>query len=50
MIKYFVTRKFKGTCSSFEMLKGCMVRKRLGTPALRLELTMYEFETKQNIL
>jgi len=25
MIKYFVTRNFRGTCSSVEMLKGCML-------------------------
>jgi len=35
MIKYFVIRNFRGTCSSVEMLKGYMVRKRLGTPGLQ---------------
>ena len=34
MIKYFVIRNFRGTCQSVGMLKGYMVRKRLGTPAL----------------
>jgi len=33
-IKYFVIRIFRGTCSSVRMLKGHMVRDRLGTPAL----------------
>ena len=41
MIKYFVIRNFtvtcssvgwRGTCSFVRMLKGCMVRERLGTP------------------
>jgi len=35
MIKYFIIRNFRGTCSSAEMLKGYMVRERLGTPDLR---------------
>jgi len=34
MRKYFVIRSFRGTCSSVGMLKGYMVRKRLGTPVL----------------
>jgi len=34
MIKYFVIRHFRGTCSSVRMLKGYMVRERLGTPVL----------------
>jgi len=34
MIKYFVLRNFRGTCSSVEMPKGYMVTKRLGTSAL----------------
>ena len=44
MIKYFVIRSFRGTCSSVEMvkgtclsvelLKGYMVREKLGTPGL----------------
>ena len=34
MIKYFVIRNFRGTCSSVGMLKGYMVRERLGTPVL----------------
>jgi len=44
MIKYFVIRSFRGTCSSVEMvkgtclsvelLKGYMVKERLVTPAL----------------
>ena len=34
LLSLFVTRNFKGTCSSFEILKGYMVRERLGTPAL----------------
>ena len=28
------SKKFWGACSSVEVLKGCMVRERLGTPAL----------------
>jgi len=34
MIKCIVIGNFRGTCASVEMLKGYMVRKRLGTPAL----------------
>jgi len=34
MTKYFVMRNFRGTCSSVEMLKGYIVRGRLGTPEL----------------
>jgi len=34
MIKYFVIRNFRGTCSSVEMLKGYMVRERLGISGL----------------
>jgi len=34
MIKYFVMRHFSGTCSSVDMLKGYMVRERLGIPVL----------------
>jgi len=30
----FVTRNFRDTCSSSEMLKGYMVRETLGTPSL----------------
>ena len=47
MIKYFVIRSFRDTCSSVEMvrssclsvelLKGYMVSERLGTPDLQLE-------------
>jgi len=31
---YFVTRNYGGACSSVEMLKGYMLRERLGTPGL----------------
>jgi len=34
LLSFFVITKFKGTYSSVEMLKGCMVRKRLGAPVL----------------
>jgi len=34
MIKYFVVGNFKGTCTSVEMLKRCIVSERLGTPVL----------------
>jgi len=37
MIKHFVIRKFWGTCSFVKMLKGYMVRERMGTPGLRGE-------------
>jgi len=37
IIKYFVIRHFRGTRSSVEMLKGSMVRERLGSPVLRGE-------------
>jgi len=33
-VSLFVIRNFSGTCSSVEMLKGYMVRERLGNPAL----------------
>jgi len=32
----FVIRNFRGTCSSIEMLKGCMARESLITPDLNL--------------
>jgi len=35
MIKYFVMRNFKGTCTSVKMLKGYMFKERLGTPDLK---------------
>ena len=35
--KYFVVRNFRGTCSSAGMLKGCLIREKLGTPALNNE-------------
>jgi len=34
MLKYFVIRNVKGTCSSVGMLKEYMVRGRLGTSGL----------------
>jgi len=34
MLIYAIERNFRGTCSSVEMLKGCMVRETLGTPVL----------------
>jgi len=42
MIKYFVIRNFRGTFSSVEMLKGYMVRERLGTPALDVSIVMQQ--------
>jgi len=36
--KLFVIRNFRGTCSSVQMRKGYMVRKRLGTPGLQVPL------------
>jgi len=33
--KIFCNKKFRGKCSSVEMLKGYMARERLGTPALK---------------
>jgi len=33
IVKYIYNSR--GTCSSAQMLKGCIVRERLGTPALR---------------
>jgi len=32
MVKYFVIKDFRGTCSLVEMLKGYIVKERLGTP------------------
>jgi len=32
MIKYFVMRNFRGTCSFVEILKGCMIKEKLETP------------------
>jgi len=37
-LSFFVMRNFRGTRSSVEMLKGHMVRERLGTSALTDEL------------
>jgi len=37
-LNLFVTRNFRGTCSSIKMLKGYMVRESLGTPVLNLNL------------
>jgi len=34
MIKYFVIKNFRGTCSSVEMLKGYIVSERLGIPGI----------------
>jgi len=34
LLSFFVIRKFRDTYPSVEMLKGYMVRKRLGTPVL----------------
>jgi len=34
MIKFIVIGYLRGTCTSVEMLKGYMVRERLGTPGL----------------
>jgi len=34
LLRLFVLRNFRGACSSVDMLKGYMVRKRLGTPVL----------------
>jgi len=36
LVSLFVIRNFRGTCSSVEMLKAYMARKRLGTPVLEL--------------
>jgi len=33
-LSLYVTRNFRGTCSSIKMLKGYMPRVSLGTPAL----------------
>jgi len=41
MIKYFVIRNFRGKCSSVGVLKGYMVRERLGTPDLHNRLSAY---------
>ena len=49
--KNFVIRNFRGTCSSFEVLKGYMlicrnvedmVRERLGTPALEIRFRTHD--------
>jgi len=40
-LSIFVVRKFRGTCSSVEMLKGYMVRDGLGTPALQQLILEY---------
>jgi len=44
MIKYFVIRNLRGTRFSVEMLKGYMVRERLGTPVL-----MHGFSICKNV-
>jgi len=35
LLSFFVIRYFRGACSSVEMLKGYMVRERLGIPVLK---------------
>jgi len=42
MIKYFVMRNFGSTWLSVEMLKGYMVRERLGIPGLEREGACFE--------
>jgi len=34
LVRLFVIRNFRGTRSSVELLKACMVREKLGTPEL----------------
>ena len=41
-IQPFAIRNFRGTCSSVEMLKGYVVRERLGTPALYARLLVFD--------
>jgi len=41
-LSFFVTKNFRGTCSSVEMLKGYMVKESLGTPALEPHLISSE--------
>jgi len=38
----FCQKKFRGTCSSVKMLKGYVVRERLGIPALNVTLLKNE--------
>jgi len=48
LLGYFVIRNCRrGTCSSVEMLKGCMVRESLGTPALeRIERYFEDYKSQ----
>jgi len=41
-MKYFVIRNFRGTCSSVGMLKGYMVRERLGAPVLDRTISRWQ--------
>jgi len=41
LLSLFVIRNFTGPCSSVEMLKGYMVRERLGTPGLGVHRTYH---------
>jgi len=42
LLSLYVIRNFSGTFSSVEMLKGCMVRKRLGT----LDLDDHQYQKR----
>jgi len=41
LLTLFVIGNFRRTCSFVEMLKGYMVRERLGTPALKHRLPAF---------
>jgi len=45
-LSFFVIRNFSGACSSVEMLKGYMVRERLGTSDLDDTRTQTLFSSK----
>jgi len=41
LVSLFAATKFKGTCSSVEILKGCMVRERLGAPVITQQFLLW---------
>ena len=49
LLSLFVMRKVRATCSSAEMLKRCMVKERLGTPALKVDEEILGFGRQQRI-
>ena len=50
LLSFLILKNFRGTCSSIEMLKGYMVRERLGTPVLEFKTTNSEVASSNNFV